>query len=68
MPGLESILSDAYNFIKMVKEDYPQNFPIGLIGYSLGGGISLSLLIKYPNLVDFFLGIAPLAGLPEFVD
>ena len=62
------MIDDADQFIKQVEERYKSKIPIGLIGYSLGGGISLSLLIKYPERFSFFLGIAPLIGFTDGID
>lgn len=41
---------------------YPEGTKVGLIGYSLGGGISFSLMGKYPGEWACFIGIAPYLG------
>lgn len=41
---------------------YDASIPLGLIGYSLGGGISFCLALKYPDLFQVLIQNAPFVG------
>lgn len=52
------MLLDAEDYVKLIEGIYPET-KIGLVGYSLGGGMSLSLILRNPGRFATFVGIAP---------
>ena len=58
----DELMGDAEAFLDLIQDHYGAGVTFGLIGYSLGGGMSFTLMIRHPGLFKVFLGLAPYAG------
>ena len=53
------MINEAYEYCKLIRSKYDDSIPLGLIGYSLGGGVSFCLAIKYPEFFKVIIQNAP---------
>ena len=62
--NFNSLVEDLKQLILILKEKH-KSIPIYLIGFSMGGAIIINLGIKYPNLVNGIILIAPMCGIAD---
>ncbi len=62
--GLEYAM-DSINAINAVRQNPPKGVDasrVGMMGHSMGGGVSLNIAVAFPDLVDAFVLYAPVHG------
>ena len=59
-----SLVDDLKQLILILKDKY-NSIPIYLIGFSMGGAIIINLGIKYPNLINGVILMAPMCGISD---
>jgi acylglycerol lipase len=62
--NFNDLVNDLKQLIFILKKNNP-NIPIYLMGFSMGGAIIVHLCIKYPNLINGVILIAPMCGISE---
>jgi acylglycerol lipase len=52
-------IDEAYSYCVQIRKVYSADIPLGLLGYSMGGAISIILAIKFPDLIHNLILNAP---------